>query len=185
MLAQVRAGSEAASGELLQLLYGELRDVARRCMEREQADHTLQPTALVHEAWLRLFGGAETPSWESRAHFVHTAARSMRRVLIDHARARQSAKRGAGARPEPLDRTIAWFEERSIELLDLDRALERLEGFDAELAHLVELRFFGGLSVPEIAPLLGVSVPTVERRWRVARGWLRGELGAADEARDH
>jgi RNA polymerase sigma factor (TIGR02999 family) len=182
LLSQARSGSESASGELLQLLYGELRDVARRCMEREHAGHTLQPTALVHEAWLRLFSGNETPSWESRAHFVHTVARAMRRVLIDHARARRSEKRGAGVRPEPLDRTIAYFEEHSIELLDLDRALAKLEEFDPELAHLVELRFFGGLSIPEIAPLLGVSVPTIERRWRVARGWLRGELHAEDDS---
>ena len=177
LLARVARGDEAAAGELLQSLYDELRRIAGACMADERSDHTLQPTALVHEAYVRLFAGG-APELEGRAHFARLAARAMRNVLIDHARSRRAAKRGAGERREALDHTLAAVEEGTCDALDLEPALERLERLDAELARIVELRFFGGLTVAEIAELERVSVPTIERRWRVARSWLRGELGA-------
>ncbi len=175
LLSRVAAGDGSAAGELLAALYTELRGIAERCMAGERADHTLQPTALVHEAYVRLFEGGP-PDLEGRVHFVRLAARAMRNVLIDHARARRADKRGAGERKEALDRTLAYVEESTVEALDLEAALSRLERLDEELARIVELRFFGGLTVPEIAELERLSVPTVERRWRVARSWLRGEL---------
>ncbi len=176
LLARVVGGDEAAADELLGQLYDELRRIARSFMADERVDHTLQPTALVHEAYARLCTGG-TPQLESRVHFVRLAARAMRNVLIDHARARRAGKRGAGEPLEALDHTLAALEEGTCEALDLDAALKRLEHLDAELARIVELRFFGGLTVSDVAELEGLSVPTVERRWRVARSWLRGELG--------
>jgi RNA polymerase sigma-70 factor (ECF subfamily) len=175
LLSRVAAGDESAAGELLAALYGELRRIAERCMAGERADHTLQPTALVHEAYVRLFDGGP-PELEGRVHFVRLAARAMRNVLIDHARARRADKRGAGERVEPLDHTLASLEANATDALDLEAALGKLEHLDEELARIVELRFFAGLTVPEIAEIERLSVPTVERRWRVARSWLRGEL---------
>lgn len=175
LLMRVSGGDAAAADELLAELYDELRAIARGCMRDERTDHTLQPTALVHEAFARLFAGG-APDVEGRKHFVHLAARAMRNVLVDHARARNSAKRGAGAPLEALDLTLAAVEEPELSILDLEVALARLEEMDEELARLVELRFFAGLSLPEIAELEGPSVPTLERRWRVARSWLRTQL---------
>jgi RNA polymerase sigma factor (TIGR02999 family) len=181
LLARVAHGDEAAAAELLAELYDELRRIAHGCMADERSDHTLQPTALVHEAYVRLFAGG-APELEDRVHFVRLAARAMRNVLIDHARARHAAKRGAGQPREALDHTLAALEEGTCSALDLEPALQRLERLDAELARLVELRFFAGLTLPDIAALEGVSVPTLERRWRVARSWLRGELGEGGRA---
>lgn len=177
LLQRMEGGDGAASEELYALLYRELRHVAGRLMGREGSDHTLQPTALVHEAWLRLMGASEaTPSYRDRQHFVRLAARAMRHVLVDHARERGSQKRGDGWTPVPLDGVIAGFEERSLDVLALDEALSRLADLDAQLAQIVELRFFSGLTIAETARVLGVSTPTVERGWRVARLWLRSEL---------
>ena len=175
------AGDADASEELARLVYAELRRQARRALRREGEGHTLQATALVHEAWLRL-DDQHGASWESRRQFFAVAAQMMRRVLVDHARARQSLKRGgAPARVTlgdvdiqgalPNDSTLD-----TIDLLALDDALARLAVLDPQKARLVELRYFAGLSIPEAAAALGVSAATVGREWAVARMWLRREL---------
>jgi RNA polymerase sigma factor (TIGR02999 family) len=146
-------------------------------MERERADHTLQPTALVHEVWLRLIGGVENVQWQSRAHFLCTAAKAMRRVLVDHARRRNASKRGELRERVALDETLASYEARAIDILALDEALEGLARKDGELARLVELRFFAGLTAEETGRVLGLSVRQVEGAWVAARGWLHRELG--------
>jgi RNA polymerase sigma factor (TIGR02999 family) len=157
------------------LLYGELHALAEREMRQPAATPTLQPTALIHEAWMRLVGGAPA-QFESRTHFASVAARAMRSVLVDHVRRRQAQKRGGGSARIELDDVVELLAERTPDLLALDAALERLTRMDAQLGRLVELRFFAGLSVEETARVLGVSEPTVGRGWRVARMWLRREL---------
>lgn len=156
-------------------VYAELKRIADALMAGERADHTLEPTALVHEAYARLFVEG-VPALEGRAHFLRLAARAMRHVLVDHARARGAGKRGGGEVLSALDHTVAALEREHVELLDLEEALTRLERMDEELARLVELRYFAGLTLPEIAEVEAVSVPTLERRWRVARAWLREAL---------
>jgi RNA polymerase sigma factor (TIGR02999 family) len=182
------AGDPRASDELARLVYAELRRQARSALRREGESHTLQPTALVHEAWLRL-DGQHNASWESRTQFFAVAAQTMRRVLVDHARKRQARKR-AGARVQvtlsdvdrtrttPGDAATGDAAVEAIDLLVLDDALERLAAFDLRKARLVELRYFAGLSIPEAAAALGVSAATVGREWAVARAWLRRELEA-------
>ncbi len=175
LLSRLSEGDPSAGDELMPLLYEELRQVAERCMGRQAAEHTLQPTALVHEAWMRLSaaGGAAV---RDRVHFVRLAARTMRHVLVDHARAKATRKRGAAAQRVPLDGVLASFEERSLDVVALSEALEGLAAKDPELARIVELRFFAGLTVEQVAEVLGVSERTVHRAWRVARLWLRDEL---------
>ena len=153
--------------------------VAQMRMSGERAGHTLQTTALVNEAWMRIFQGVEIP-WNDRGHFLRVAARAMRNVLIDNARARQAAKRGVRADilPEELELFFEAHEDRTAGLLELHEALEKLADYDDKLAELVELRFFAGLSMEETAEVLGVSVATVGRSWRVARAWLRAKLAA-------
>ena len=146
-------------------------------MQGERTGHTLQPTALVHEAFLRLVPEGGAPQLEGRAHFLRVAARAMRRILVDHARARDADKRGGGRRPVALDDVLEAFAERDLDVLELSDAVEKLGAVDPELARLVELRFFAGLTIAETAAALGVSTPTVERHWRVARLWLARELG--------
>ena len=177
LLQRMSGGDEQAANELLPILYEELRNVAERFMSRERNDHTLQPTALVHEAYLKLVDEPHQPEWENRAHFVRFAARAMRNVLVDHARAKKTAKRGEGLRKVPLDEVLAAFEERSLDVLALDEALEVLFAMDEQLARVVELRYFAGLTIAETAQVLGVSTPTVERAWRVARLWLLKRVG--------
>jgi len=174
LLHRMHAGERDAGEEVFHRIYDELRARAQRLSK--DASSTLQATAVVHEAWLKLSGGAGS-DWESREHFLGVAAKAMRSVLVDHARARRAAKRGGGARRLELDEALRSFESRSVDLLALDDALERLAGFDAELARIVELRFFAGLTIAETARLTGVSSATVERGWRTARSWLRAELG--------
>jgi RNA polymerase sigma factor (TIGR02999 family) len=172
-----REGSGAARDELLTEVYDELRRLARRHMRRERSGHTLQTTALVHEAFLRL-AGAEVP-WQDRAHFFSVAAGQMRRILVDHARARARAKRGGGGRRLTLDETLAAPSRHDDELLAVDEALGRLAREDPRKSHVVELHYFGGLGHAEIAGLLGVSLSTVRLDIRFAKAWLRRELTRA------
>lgn len=175
ILKQAQEGHAGASEELAALLYGELREIARREMADERADHTLQPTALVHEAYLRLAGG-DSPSFENREHFFAAAATAIRRVLVDHARKRARERRGGNLERVPIDQVHPAVPIPSEGLLDLDDALARLAGFDPVKARIVELRFFAGLKVEELARVLGASESTIRREWRAARAWLRGEL---------
>ncbi len=173
------AGDTEASDDLVRLVYAELRRQAQLTLRRENAGHTLQPTALVHEAWLRL-GDQHGVRWESRTHFFALAAQMMRRVLIDHARTRQAAKRGGGEVQVSLSEADAVPEQHvgdeAVDLLALADALERLSALDPKKAQLVDLRYFAGLSIPEVAAVLGISPATVGREWAVARIWLRREL---------
>ncbi|MEP7000969.1 MAG: sigma-70 family RNA polymerase sigma factor [bacterium] len=172
------AGDAGASEELVPLVYTELRRQARRALRRESEGHTLQATALVHEAWLRLDGQRDA-RWESRSQFLAVAAQMMRRVLVDHARTRRALKRGGGETQVTLsDALNAAAEPHAVDVLALDDALERLAIMDPRKARLVELRYFMGLSIPEAAAALGVSLATVGREWAVARMWLRRELEA-------
>jgi RNA polymerase sigma-70 factor (ECF subfamily) len=175
LLADVRLGRRDALDRLLPIVHDELRRIASAYMRRERADHTLQPTALVNEAYLRLVDQREIV-WQDRAHFVGVAARLMRQILVDHARARAAAKRAGGVDRVPLDETVLVEAERPVDLLALDEALERLAAMDPALARVVELRYFGGLTTREAAEATGVSTATVEREWATARGWLRREL---------
>jgi len=170
------AGDAGAGEALVPLVYAELRRQARLALRREGEGHTLQPTALVHEAWLRL-DRQHDARWESRTQFLAIAAQVMRRVLVDHARTRRALKRGAGATQVTLgdaERAVAASGE--VDVLALDDALARLAVLDPRKARLVELRYFAGLSIPEAAAALGVSAATVGREWAVARMWLRREL---------
>jgi RNA polymerase sigma factor (TIGR02999 family) len=176
LLDRLRRGEPGAAEELLPRIYEQLREVAQREMGSERPEHTLQPTALVHEAWMRLSNGSGDEPFEDRAHFVAIAASAMRRVLVDHARRRGAQKRGAGLERMPLDEIVSEIEKQAHDLLALDVALEKLSARDGELARIVELRFFAGLTVEETGRVLGLSAPTVQRRWRTARAWLRGEL---------
>lgn len=168
-------GDESALNQLMPLIERELHRLARAYMQRERQGHTLQATALVNEVFLRLANGS-TPEWRDRAHFVGIAARLMRRVLVDHARSRGYQKRGGGAQPVPLDEAMAVTSEMTIEVLAVDRALDAFAQIDARKSQVVELRFFGGLSVEETAEVLGISVETVKRDWRFAKLWLAREL---------
>lgn len=171
-------GDARALDRLLPLVYAELRGVAARQLRRERDGHSLQPTALVHEAYLRLVDQQKV-DWRSRAHFFGVAAQVMRRVLVDHARRRMAGKRGDGIRPVSIDRAIEAPVADRIAILDLDDALGRLEQLDAGLAQIVELRAFGGLTIEEAAHVLNVSPSTAKRDWRTAKAWLTRELGAA------
>ena len=184
LLQRANAGDTAAREQLLGLVYVEMHSLARAKLRGERSDHTLQATALVHEAWLRLFGaGAAEPEgvgWQGRSHFLGAAASAMRHVLVDHARRRAAHKRSpAGVRVE-LEISLTAFEEHAWDLLALDESLERLAQRDAELARVVELRFFGGLTSEEAGQVLGWSVRQVEGAWVTARGWLRRELGGSE-----
>ena len=168
-------GESAAGDALLDAVYAELRGMARRYLSGERPDHTLPPTALVHEAYLKLVDQRHV-RWQSRAHFFAIAARVMRRILVDHARARASIKRGAGERVTLVDQD-GRLDPPQIDLLALDVALDRLAAIDARHSQLVELRFFGGLTIEEAASVLSVGTATVKRDWVLARAWLYRELG--------
>jgi RNA polymerase sigma-70 factor (ECF subfamily) len=168
-------GDQQALEQLIPLVEAELRRLARAYMVRERREHTLQPTALVNEAFLRL-ADAQRIRWQDRAHFLGIAARLMRRVLVDHARVRGAGKRGGGAQKVSLDDALALAPEPAVDVLALDRALEGLAAVDARKAQVIELRFFGGLSVEETAEVLHVSTDTVKRDWRMAKAWLLHEL---------
>jgi RNA polymerase sigma-70 factor, ECF subfamily len=179
-LAQWRAGDGAAGDRLLDRVYPELRQIANRFLRSERQNHTLEPNALVNELWLRLVGGAPV-SYESRIHFFAIAAQTMRRILIDHARARVADKRGGDQQQVTLSAVEGWNPvAQNEDMLALDQALSRLEKADPRAARVVELRFFGGLQEDEIATLLDVSIITVKRDWKVARAWLMGRLQVRD-----
>ena len=175
LLAAWGAGDAGASDALVPLVYDELRRQARRALRREGEGHTLQATALVHEAWLRL-DAQHDARWESRSQFLAVAAQTMRRVLVDHARARRALKRGGGDVQITLGDAYSAVAPDAVDVIALDDALARLAVMDARKARLVELRYFAGLSIPEAAAALGVSQATVIREWAVARMWLRREL---------
>ncbi len=168
-------GDQGAREALIPLVYDELRRLARRYLRRERPDHTLQSAALVNEAYLRLIR-QEQPQWQNRAHFFGVAAQLMRHILVDHARNRAAAKRGAGAPRLTLDPDIALPQERDVDLIALDDALNQLAALDPQQSRLVELRFFGGLSIEETSVVLGVSPATVKREWATARAWLQREM---------
>jgi RNA polymerase sigma factor (TIGR02999 family) len=167
-------GDETALERLIPLVHNELHRLARRYMARERSDHTLQPTALVNEAYLRLIGIKNLP-WQNRAHFMGMAARAMRRILVDVARAHRNQKRGQGFERVALDAAIA-VSDRPIELVALDEALDRLAANSPRQSEVVELHFFGGLTLEEVADVLQVSRDTVKRDWRFAKLWLLREL---------
>jgi RNA polymerase sigma-70 factor (ECF subfamily) len=167
-------GDQEALDKLLPLVYTELRHLAERYLHRERPDHTLQPTALVHEAYLRLID--QDVSWQNRAHFFGVAAEMMRRILIDHARKHQAAKRGSGGIKISLDEAIDLTDERAAELIALDDALKALAEFDPQKSRIVELRFFGGLSIEETAAVLDIGTATVIRQWKMAKAWLYHEV---------
>jgi len=175
LLHQLEAGQHAALNRLVEVAYPELRRIARRECGRERQSSTLQCTAVVHEAWLRL-AQAQHTSWKDRAHFFAFASRLMRSILIDYARARNSAKRGGGTPALTLIDTDAVTPPQDVEILELDAALEELEKLDSLQARIVELRYFSGLSIPEAAEAVGVSESTVKREWVIAKTWLRRRL---------
>jgi len=164
-------GDLIARDELMTLVYEELRRLAGAYLRRERGSHTLQPTALVHEAYMRLAAQDRT-TWKNREQFFGIAAQMMRRILVDHARSHQAAKRPDAAGRVVLDERLASVEPRDCELLELDEALTELEAVDSRLARIVELRYFGGLSEQEVASLLGVSRSTITRDWHTAKAWL-------------
>lgn len=178
LLRRARAGDADAREDLLPRVYASLRAIADGALRRFDAGTTLQPTALVHEAYLKLFGG-ELPEFVDRDHFLAVSANAMRNLLVDRARARRAQKRGGDARREPEDVLLLGFEERSTDVLDLHAALEELSTFAPDAARVVELRFFGGSTAEEAARILGVSTRTVEREWRSARAWLYRRLGGS------
>lgn len=167
-------GDQEALDKLLPLVYTELRKLAERYLHRERPDHTLQATALVHEAYIRLID--QDVSWQNRAHFFGVAAEMMRRILIDHARKHQAAKRGSGGIKISLDDALELTDERATELVALDDALKALAEFDPQKSRIVELRFFGGLSIEETAEVLGIGTATVIRQWKMAKAWLYQEV---------
>lgn len=175
LLVDWRNGDEAAFAQLLPVVYDELHRIARRYMSRETASHTLQTTALINEAYLRLIN-QQNVDWQNRAHFFAVSARVMRGLLVDHARARAYEKRGGGAVQVSLNEELASTPELSLDVLGLDEALEQLAVVDARKSRIVELRFFGGLSVEETAEVLGVSAITIKREWLKAKAWLFREL---------
>ena len=181
LLHEWQQGDRAAFDKLMPLVYGELRRIARRYMRKERAEHTLQTTALVNEAYVRLVGGRHQ-AWQDRAHFYAVVAQVMRHALVDHARRRLYAKRGAGAQTISFDERRVMADERAAELVRLDEALGDLARMDERKSRVVELRYFGGLSIEETAEVLGLSQMTVRRDWRAAKAWLYRELGGSGDA---
>ena len=175
LLIEVTNRNSAAVDVLLPLIYDELRKLAASYLRRERPDHTLEPTALVHEAYMRMVDQTQV-NWQNRAHFFGVAAQMMRRILVDHARAHNAEKRGQDFQKLSLDENIDKAVERSSELIALDDALHALFEMDEQKGRIVELRFFGGLSIDETAEVIGVSAPTVKRQWRMAKAWLYGQV---------
>lgn len=175
LLREAQGGDRAALDELLPLVYRELKGIAARQLAGERAGHTLQATALVNEAYLRLVD-QHSVDWRNRAHFFSIAAETMRRVLVNHAVSRRAAKRGSGVTLLALEEAASFPERREVDLIQLDEALTRLAALDREQARIVELKFFAGLSNEEAAEVLGTSESTVKREWRSAKAWLAAQL---------
>jgi len=175
LLHAAHRGNHDSEELLLQQIYGELHQLASRFLSAERPGHTLQPSALVNEAYLKLFGKKKT-DWENRAHFYVSAARTMRRILVEYARSSTAAKRPTSQRRIEITNVLALVRERSQEFIALDQALERLAGWDPRQAQIVELRFYGGLTVEETAAALGISAKTVKRDWVSARAWLQTQI---------
>lgn len=175
LLVDWRNGDKAAMDQLLPIVYDELRRLASSLFRRERVNHTLQPTALVNEAYLHLVGQSEV-SWQNRAHFFSAAAQLMRHILIDHARAHNATKRGGGELRVSLKEDMAATEQREVDLIALDSALDELAALDPQQSRIVEMRFFGGLSVEETAEVLAVSPATVKREWSTAKAWLYRQM---------
>jgi RNA polymerase sigma-70 factor (ECF subfamily) len=175
LLARVSEGDNSAPGKLLELVYEDLRHLAAAYMQDERADHTLQATALVHEAYLRMVDWKNV-NWENRAQFFAVAAQVMRRVLVDHARGKNAAKREGSQHKLALDEAVSFAAEKEFDVLALEEALLSLEELDPRQAKIVELRFFGGLSIEEVAHVLRISPTTVKREWTIAKAWFQREL---------
>jgi RNA polymerase sigma-70 factor (ECF subfamily) len=179
LLIKWRNGDTTALDQLVPLVYEELRRLAKRSMGRERRDHTLQTSALINEAYLRL-ADQSTANFQNRAHFFAVAAQVMRNILIDHARSYQYEKRGGGAQRVSLDSSITLTEERAAELVALDDALRSIAAVDPRKSEIIELRFFGGLNIDETAEVLGLSPTTVQREWRAAKAWLHRFIDGED-----
>ena len=179
MLHDWSKGDREVLDKLIPIVYGELRRQAARYLRRERPGHTLQTTALIHEAYIRLID-QKNVRWQNRAHFFAIAAQLMRRILVDHARSRQAAKRGGSDIKLPLEEAIIASEGREVDLVALDEALKRLAAIDPQQSRVVELRFFSGLNVEETAEVLEVSPRTVKRDWNVAKAWLRREISEGE-----
>lgn len=175
LLIKLSEGKRGAVDELLPIIYDELKRIAANYLRRERADHTLQPTALVNEAYMKMIDITQV-SWQNKAHFVGVAANQMRRILVDHARQHNAQKRGGEFHILTLNEEIDKANEESADLIALDDALTELARMDETKAKIVELRYFGGLTMEETAEVLGVSVITVKRHWKMAKAWLYGEL---------
>jgi RNA polymerase sigma factor (TIGR02999 family) len=180
LLGELDVGNDKAAAELVVLLYSELRTLASRYLQRERSEHTLQTTALVHEAYLRLADQREV-HWKNREQFLGVAAQLMRRILVDHSRGHDAKKRGRGFEKVFLEEAAGVSKEKAADVIALDEALTRLAEFDPQQARLVEMRFFGGLSIDEAAGVLGVSRTTVKRSWNLAKAWLTRELRRGDQ----
>jgi RNA polymerase sigma factor (TIGR02999 family) len=185
ILSQINDGDPKAAEQLLPLVYDELRKLAAVKMAREKPGQTLQATALVHEAYVRLVGeGEHQPSWDSRGHFFAAAAEAMRRILVDRARKKQALRRGGGSQRETLEKVADLSTADADELLDLDEALQRLEQLHPTKAKLVKLRYFAGLTIPEAAEAMQLSITTANRYWSYARAWLHEELSGHQTTKD-
>ena len=180
LLQKWQEGNNEALETLMPLVYAELKRLAGSYLRRERPDHTLQSAALVNEAYLRLVDQTQT-QWQNKAHFFGIAAQMMRRILADHARGHNAAKRGAGMPELELNEAVAQAQTKSVDLLDLEDALQKLEKLDAQQGKIVELRFFSGLSIEDTANVLGISPATVKRDWAAARAWLFREVGARQD----
>lgn len=181
LIAKLAGGDRDAAGKLLPVVYQELRGLAGKYFRGQKSDHTLQPTALVHEAYLKLVDQTD-PQWKDRAHFFAVAATAMRQILVDHAIARNALKRGGGRAKIALDENLVGGPQPEFDPIALNEALNKLAAVDARKARVVELRFFSGLTVDEAAEILNVSKSTVEGDWRMARAWLSKELADGDDA---
>jgi len=179
LLEKVEPGDRHAGEQLFADVYTELRALAARYLHRERKDHTLQPTALVHEAYLKLVGQTRV-DWQGRARFLAIAAQAMRQILVDHARRHRAAKRGGNRHRIALDDNLVIKSNRNVDLLALEDALTKLAKLDLRQTQMIELRFFGGLSIAEVAKVMGMSKRSVEREWTMVRAWLRRELSRSD-----